>query len=170
MDKRIKTIILIIIVLILIAINIYIFIIHNKTNKEVASENQIEENLTNEVSSSNLLEQKISTMSERSRMQTYIGQFILLLSKKDYDGAYAKLNPDFKTNYFPTVDKFKEYIIQKYPKTISINYTNIERQGQFFIVTLEISDSFSSDYTTITQRYVIEEKGNNNYLISFQVI
>ena len=172
MDKRIINILLTILVLILIAINIKIYI----NNHEI--ENNIDENTTNvnninmqnniEENIQNTITTKVADMSERSRMQTYFGTFISYIEEKDYESAYGLLNESFKNNYFSTIEQFENYM-KKYPKDIAVDYKDIERQGELFVLTVEIKDVFNNDTPKITQRVVIRELGVNKFTISFQV-
>lgn len=176
MNEKIKRLCLLILVLILMAINIYIYLINNKTSNQKSNQNNVStnQNVNSTVASNeevtNALESKIADMGERTRMQTYYGQFINLVETGKYDEAYEKLNKKFKTNYFPSVDKFKEYVVSKYPKNIRLVYTNIDRQGEYYILTVTVYDSFDENYQSFQQTVVVKENGNNDYEISFQVI
>ncbi len=191
--EKLKKIILAIVVLILLLSNLIIFINHlekqnfnnnNKTNIVNSTSSQNNENIitNNETNSTNFeinttddeektknaLEDNISSMGERNRMQTYFGQFILLIEKNEYEEAYLKLNTKFKENYFKTLDDFKKYVTEKYPKAIRLEYTNIERQGEYYILSVNIYDTFDST-KVISQSTVVKENGNDDYEISFQV-
>ena len=171
MDKKIINILLTIIVLILIAINIKIYISNHEeeksaeqNNTEISNtmQNNMEEDIQNTITS------KVADMTERSRMQTYFGTFISYIEEKDYESAYNLLNENFKNNYFSTIEQFETYM-QKYPKDIAVDYKDIDRQGELFVLTVEIKDVFNSDAEKITQRVVIRELGVNQFTLSFQV-
>lgn len=172
-DKKITNLIFIIIILFLVAINIYIYIVNNKTTIVESINNKTVNDYYNDMASNEEVAQSITnnlnTMSERNRMQTYIGTYLTLIENQKYDEAYAKLNTTFKSTYFPTIEKYEEYIKSKYPKEIGVTYENIERQGEYYIVTIKLYDTSDSKYSTMEQRIVIKETGNNIYEISFQV-
>ena len=172
MDKKIVNILLAIGVLIMIAINILIFI-NNSQEKEItniASENISQNNnyqMTNQEMQSKI-DDRITNMPEKSRMQTYFGTFINYIEKRNYENAYKLLNEDFRNNYFKTIQDFENYFAN-YPKNIVVNYTDIDRQGELFVLTVEIKDMFDNTFNAITKRIVIREKGANDFTISFQV-
>ncbi len=172
MDKRIINILLVMAVLILLAINIKIFIDnHEETAGIEQNGNGIENSMiqnNNQDDIQNTITSKVADMTERSRMQTYFGTFISYIEENDYESAYNLLNENFKKNYFSTLEQFETYI-QKYPKDIAVDYKEIERQGELFVLTVEIKDVFNKEAQTITQRVVIRELGVNQFTISFQV-
>ncbi len=59
-------------------------------------------------------------------------------------------------------------IPKTYPSTSSIEYDTINRNGDMYILTVNITDSFNN-FKTLTQRIVVKEITNNNYEISFQL-
>ena len=50
-----------------------------------------------------------------------------------------------------------------------IEYDTINRNGEMYILTVNITDSFNTNFKTLTQRIVVKEISNNNYEISFQL-
>ena len=172
MDKRIINILLVMAVLILLAINIKIFIDNHEETADIEQNgNDIENSMiqnNNQDDIQNTITSKVADMAERSRMQTYFGTFISYIEENDYESAYNLLNENFKKNYFSTLEQFETYI-QKYPKDIAVDYKEIERQGELFVLTVEIKDVFNKEVQTITQRVVIRELGVNQFTISFQV-
>ena len=174
MNKKIINLLLTILVLVMIATNILIYINnHKETNENIVETNITQENeAKNEVVSEekiqNTVISKLENMTERSRMQTYFGTFITYIEKKEFSNAYKLLNENFKNNYFSDFNTFESYF-ENYPKNIMVNYTDIERQGEIFVLTVEISDMFDEETEPITKRIVIRENGLNDFKISFDV-
>ena len=172
MEKKIVNILLTIVVLILIAINIIIFTKNNfkKADLNETNENTVEENIivNAEEQIENVITNKVIEMTEKERMQTYFGTFIKYIREKKYEDAYGLLNESFKSNYFPTLESFETYV-QKYPKESTVDYQYIERQGELFVLTVQIKDMFDSSVEPISQRVVIRELGVNKFTLSFQV-
>ena len=115
------------------------------------------------------ISKKTIKSDERRRMQIYFGQYMRLIDTKQYEKAYSKLNPEFKQANFTDINKFIEYCKKTYPSTSSIEYDTINRNGDMYILTVNITDSFNTNFKTITQRIVVKEISNNNYEISFQL-
>ena len=177
--NKLNYLILIIVILILIAINLYIFInnyfnteeslgeINNLNNVEIntdyelVSEEEEEENRIN----------KIASLTEKQRMQTYFGQYISYIESKNYEEAYNLLYDGFKQTYFKTLEEFKDYAINNYPNNIVVEYTDIQRQGTIFILTVKVKDALNSiDQEGIEeQQVVIIENSTNDFKLSFEV-
>ena len=172
MDKKLINLLLIIVILILLAINIKIYINNNKDEESNSMQNiYVENNVQNiqeEKDINNTITNKVSEMTERSRMQSYFGTFIKYIEQKEYESAYNLLNESFKNNYFTTLEEFENYV-QKYPKNIVVDYKNIDRQGELYVLEVEIKDVFDSTIEPITQRVVVRELGANEFTLSFQV-
>ena len=180
--NKLKYIILTIVILILVALNLYVFI-NNYYEKEISTENIDNINLNNNVINTNYeltteeedeenRVNKIATLSEKQRMQTYFGQYISSIENKDYEKAYNLLYDGFKQNYFKTLEEFKEYAEKIYPKYIVLEYTNIERQGTLFILSVKIKDALDSieQENIVEQQVVIIENDVDDFKISFSVL
>ena len=59
--------------------------------------------------------------------------------------------------------------MKKYPSSMAVEYLNFERQGELFVLTVNIKDVFNSSASVINQRVVIRENEANDFTISFQV-
>lgn len=175
-NKKIKYIMLLIVVLLLIAINIIVFMNNyiEESNVEHA-ENKVTSNIVNELTSSEVdnknRENKIASLNEKSRMQTYFGTYISYIEAKNYKSAYDLLYDGFKQTYFPTLQDFEQYAKTKYPNNMIINYTNITREGTIYVLTLEIRDVLNSNKQTEIEstQVVVMEEDINKFKISFEV-
>lgn len=180
--NKLSYLILTIVILILVAINLYIFI-NNYFEKEVALGNNTTNTNLNEVkintNYATVSEEeeeenrvnKIATLTEKQRMQTYFGQYISYVESKNYEKAYDLLYDGFKQTYFKTLEEFRSYAENNYPNNIVVEYTNIQRQGTLFILTVKIKDALDSiDQEGIEeQQVVIMENSTNDFKISFAV-
>lgn len=113
---------------------------------------------------------KLSKMGERDRMEYYCGEYFSHLEKKEYNEAYELLYDEFKKNYFPTVDDFIAYIEKTYPEKWALSYGDITRQGDIYVLKIEILDILGSRDNQKSQRIVIRENTYHDYVLSFQVI
>ena len=103
-------------------------------------------------------------------MQYYCGQYFKHLEKHEYDAAYNLLYTEFKQNYFPTVEEFEEYVKKTYPEQWALDYDDITRQGDLYVLRLKILDVLGSRENEKIQRIVVRENYYNDFVISFQVI
>lgn len=184
MDKRLKKVLVYIVILILAALNIWVFIKYNFENNTISKEerdmqqlqnafnlnetNNNSQNSVNEIQDS--IDAKLASMDERSRVERYFGKFINAIENKNYASAYNMLNSNFKNTYFETQGKFEQYVLSKYPtEFIIVEYNNIERRGEVYVITATIADGMNQQFEKFEQRIVIRENKVNDFTISFQV-
>lgn len=173
----IKFLILLIIVFALIIINLIIYLKNTVFKKQeellitpitVTSEEN-EQQTTTIIKTQEELIKYLSTLGERDRMQYYCGTFFKHLKHADYEAAYNLLYTEFKQNYFPTIEDFEEYAQAFYPKYFALEYDDITRQGDIYVLRLKIIDVKNESAEENIQRIVIKENYYNDFEMSFQV-
>lgn len=162
-------IVLIIILLIVVVIISAILASINKKNKSMDNTNVVIDTRTEEEKEDEKL-QKIKKASESERLKIYIGTYFNYIENNELDKAYDLLYPEFKENYFPTLEDYKKYISEKnYPQLLAIDYGLIRTQGKYYIVELSISDFTKSDERdSIEEQLILIENDYNDYYISFK--
>lgn len=176
---NVKDIVLVIIVLMLFIVNLIIML--KKVNNKTENENNLSKN-NNIVYENKATSQKetpqtndeiiryLSTLNERDRIQYYCGQFFKYINHSDYQSAYNLLYADFKTNYFQTMEDFEKYALEFYPKFFALDYDDISRQGNIYVLRVKVIDIENPNQQENFQRIVIRENDYNNFELSFQVI
>ena len=164
------TILLAIVACLLTIINIRIYI--SKYEDDSNDKNEITSSTalvkkTDEQKKLELIEE-LKGMKERDRMERYFGEYIDYIESGAYEKAYNLLYPEFKENYFKTLEEFEKYVSQKYPEIIIVDYDNIERQGEYYILFVKIPKVDGSN-EIINQNIVLYEKDYAEYYISFSI-
>lgn len=119
----------------------------------------------------NKMEKKdLSGLGERDRMEYYVSSFIEEVENGNYEEAYDMLYDDFKTNYFPTLASFEEYAKTKFPKMFSLEHTNIERNGDIYVLWVTLYNPLGSKNSGIEMNFIIQENDLNDFVMSFSVI
>lgn len=169
-DNQSFTILLAIVACLLTIINIRIYISKyeddSKDKNEITSSTALIKK-TDEQKKSELI-QELRGMRERDRMERYFGEYIDYIESGEYEKAYNLLYPEFKQNYFKTLEDFEKYVSQKYPDIIIVDYDNIERQGEYYILFVKIPKTDGSN-EIINQNIVLYEKDYAEYYISFSI-
>ena len=111
----------------------------------------------------------IKTLSEGKRITRYVANYIKYIEVKQYQKAYDLLNQDFKENYFDTIEKYKEYVTEHYAENIGIYYSDISRQGNYYILSATVID-IKREKAQIEQRFIVYEQDFNDYELSFEVV
>ena len=179
-NNKVNLIIVITAIAIMIIIAIIIIAVFNKRKKSDTypqQSAQSSEDIEDEIN----VEEEIERLPESRRMKRYVGLFFENIENKDYQSAYNVLNEDFKSTYFPTLDKFKEYA-EKYfdTSTMGIIYNDVERlgnkkTGNLYFLWLSIGniyrvrDEDEEDEDREETNFVILERDYNNYEMSFSV-
>ncbi len=115
---------------------------------------------------------KLQDMEERDRIEYYFGMFLREMEEEEYEKAYQLLYEDFKKNYFPTLDSFTQYAQKTFPEMPVIEYENIERNGDVYILWITIDDALKGGPNTEKQKMnvVVRENDYNDFEMSFSVI
>lgn len=186
----IKFLILLIIVFALVIVNLIIYLKNTIIPKRettlpapivVKSEQDDAKTIT--INTEEELIKYLSTLGERDRMEYYCGTFFKYLKRADYTSAYNLLYNEFKQKYFPTIDDFEQYVKKYYPRYIGLDYNDITRQGNLYVLRLKIINVLGNSNTEDSenaedlgnledyyQRVVIRENYYNDFELSFQVM
>ncbi len=115
---------------------------------------------------------KLQTMEERERMEFYFGMFLNNIENGEYEKSYDLLYSKFKENYFPTLESFEEYVQKVFPQMAGIEYENIERNGDVYVLWIKIADILNGKPTDEKQQMniVIQENDYNDFVLSFSII
>lgn len=182
MSEKNKLILILVIISILIIIAISLFALINNSSKTNNANNILENTGLNENSNTNYTttsnevdaqnrDALVASLNERQRMQTYFGRYLSYIESGDYESAYNLLYDGFKQNYFPTLEDFESYAQNNYPSNMVVEYTNIERQGTIFILTVKIRNALNDSTQTDApeQQIVVTENDVNDFKLSFEV-
>lgn len=166
-NKLLFIVLAIILVLIIIA-----YSISEKSNNTSSYKGMTEEEVEIAVKESvnEMKKNDLGGKGERDRIEYYISSFITAIENKDYESAYEMLYEDFKKNYFPTFTSFEEYASTKFPREISLKYTNIERNGRIYVMWVELSNPLGSKDSKIEMNFIVQENDLNDFDLSFTVV
>ena len=112
----------------------------------------------------------LAGMEERDRIEYYFGEFIRNIELDNYAEAYKVLNEDFKNTYFSTQDEFVKYVKAYFPNEIAVEYNNIERNGNTYILWIKMSNALTVDKSSGRgMNVVIRENAVHDFELSFSV-
>ena len=113
--------------------------------------------------------QKLSGLNEGDRVENYVSTFMENIDNENFEAAYEVLYKDFKENFFPTYASFEDYVKNKFPTLMSLEHTNIERNGDVYVVWTTVYDMMKSRDEGLEINFVVQEYGIDDYVLSFQV-
>ena len=146
---------------------VIISLIIPKPNKQENKSGNSQTTSSNNINTTTTTEDEIKTLSEANR---YIGIFFDNIDQGKYQEAYNKLNEDYKSNYFSSLEEFTEYAKENFKTNmLGVTYDNIERlgnnkTGNMYVVKVTVADMVKGKIET---DFVIVEKDYNNYEMSF---
>ncbi len=173
MDKKIKIILIIILLLIILAIGLtFVINVKKPSSGTIPNTNTNAQNIAKNENYNDNIEsarnEKVGNLPEASRIKTYIGQYFTKIQSQEYNDAYNMLFEKFKNNYFKTEQEYEKYAKNKYPQNIVIKYGSMDREGELYIITVNIIDGLNTS-NSFQQQIVVQETDLYNYYISFQV-
>ena len=118
----------------------------------------------------NLTSEEITAAVNNEIATMEINTLSTMDEREDYEKAYSMLYDDFKKNYFPNLSSFEEYAKNKLPKVVSFEHTNFERNGDYYILWITMSDPLSGKGSERKMNFVVKENDLNDFVISFSVI
>lgn len=118
----------------------------------------------------NMKVSELAGKGERERMEYYVKSFIDAVENKNYEDAYDMLYDDFKNNFFPTLDEFEKYVKNTFPTLCNLEYTNIERNGDVYVLWITLSDTLAGKDSAVEMNFVVQENDLNDFVMSFTVI
>lgn len=163
-NKKILKILIIVMVILLIIIGIFLLIALNNTqnkNQETKTEEQKAEEMIQ------LQTQNLKSKGESQRIKEYLSMYLNYIEAKQYEKAYNLLYTEFKELYYPDLEMFIAYVENNYFDVMRIEFEDIQRQGQYYILSVELID-ITEDLNSKQQKFVIYENGVNDFMLSFQ--
>ncbi|MBR3613760.1 MAG: hypothetical protein IKL55_01085 [Clostridia bacterium] len=156
----------IIAVLLVIVLNLKIQ--NKEPDYENMSEDEIDIAIEEKVEDVRL--KNLAKLEEGDRIQHYASDFMEKVDLGKFEEAYNLLYEEFKNNYFPTLASFEEYAKNKFPTTMTLEHTNIERNGDIYVIWTTMYDLMKGKDAGIEMNFVVQEKGLNDFVLSFSVI
>lgn len=164
------------IILLIIAVCLVIVVILTYMSNKLKNQSKDYSNLTDE-QIVNAIQEEIDEMNknalsakgERDRIEYYVAEFLDTLEAEEYEEAYNMLYGEFKDRYFSTLSSFEEYAKTKFPRDFTIEYTNFERNGDYYVLWATMSDPIAGKASSIEMNFVVQENDLNDFVMSFSV-
>lgn len=111
-----------------------------------------------------------SKLKDAEKASANIGIFMQMINTKDYAHAYEKLSDGFKTNYFGTLEEFKNYVESNLYYVNDYTINNYKNEGNIYIYYITLKDHNSlRDETTMDKTFNIRLGEGTDFEISFSV-
>lgn len=158
---------IVIFMVILILLTIILLVVSKSQKGPEISEGQGTQEQTEDLENQAIIA-KLQGMTERERMEFYLKMFLDFIENGEYEEAYALLYPQFKEDYFSTLEEFVGYVQKTFSDFAVIEYENIERNGDVYVLWVDISDAVNGKPGEKKEmNFVIKENGFNDFVMSF---
>lgn len=107
--------------------------------------------------------------SEENKVLMNIQKFFEAIDDKDYEYAYSKLDETYKSNNFPTLENFENYVKLNFFEENSLSAGRADKQGDVYVYNITISDASGKTNNQVTISFVMQLKGGTDFVMSFQV-
>lgn len=154
---------------IIMCILFFVAILLNRNSNKVEEIREIDlpENELIEVEKNREIE-NLQNMKERDRMEYYFNKFLEFIEDEKYEEAYSLLYPEFKENYYPTLEQFIEIMNQTFSDMTNVEHDNIERNGDVYVLWIYITDAVNGKPGEKKEmNVVIKENDYNDFELSF---
>lgn len=169
MDLKKKRKIILISVFALVLVVIILIAMLSTIKPDNSSLSTEEKNLQLSEKISEMKKQDLSILTERDRIENYIVEYINYLQYGKYEKAYELLNSGFKDNFFNDLDSFKTYSKKRFYKNMAVEFKNIEKAGDVYIIWADITNLLGDTSKVDQINFVIKENDLNDYEVSFSV-
>lgn len=116
-------------------------------------------------------DENYNKLSDENKVQSNVYIFLQMLNMKDYEHAYDLLDDTFKSNNFPTLDDFKEYVKQNFfiYNFNSSSEVNITQEGEYYIYTTTIRNSSGSAAESRSLTVIMKLLEGTDFVMSFSI-
>lgn len=122
--------------------------------------------------------EKYNKANEQQRVALNINKVFSAINAKDYKYVYSKLADSFKSNYFESEEKLKDYLTDKLFEKNTVNYKTFSQEGtNIYTYQIELSDSSTSEVKEgkgvqlgrIKMNIVMQLNEGTDFVMSFSV-
>lgn len=166
-EKNKKSKLVLLVILLILVTSILVFWILTINQKAKFKEAKVGYATKKEVDKQ--IVEKVRNEDEPTRMKIYLGNIIEALKNKKYEYVYERFDEDYKKKYFPTIEELKNYTENRLPSNLSVSHRNIERLGEFYILTVDLvnSEDFEDKKNRKEVQFVFKEYNFDDFHFSF---
>ena len=111
--------------------------------------------------------EKYNKGSEQLKVGMNLEKIFQALNRKDYEYIYKKLHNTFKTNNFPTLQSFEDYMEENFFDMNKIDYGKFEEKSGVYIYEVNITDATEIEENTIEKSFIVQLNEGTDFAISF---
>ena len=91
------------------------------------------------------------------------------INNNDYEYVYNKLDETFKSNNFPTLESFEQYIQNNLYTSANVEFSNYQNSGELHIFDATFTDKNNESSNAITKTLIVKLLEGTDFVMSFNV-
>lgn len=112
---------------------------------------------------------KYNKLSSQEKAVSNVDKVMKLINEKNYSTVYNYLNSEFKNTYFPTLDRFTNYMKQNFFDNNIVGQMTVGNQGDNYIVTVPYKEFLSSAAEEKEVVFLVRLKEGTNFELSINI-
>lgn len=112
---------------------------------------------------------KYNKLSSQEKAVSNVDKVMKLINEKNYSTVYNYLNSEFKNTYFPTLDRFTNYMKQNFFDNNIVGQMTVGNQGDNYIVTVPYKEFLSSAAEEREVVFLVRLKEDTNFELSINI-
>lgn len=113
--------------------------------------------------------QKYNKLSSQEKAVSNVDKVMKLINEKSYSTVYSYLNSEFKNTYFPTLDRFTNYIKQNFFENNIVGQLTVGNQGDNYIVTVPYKEFLSPAADEKEAIFLVRLKEGTNFELAINI-
>lgn len=113
--------------------------------------------------------EKYKKLSSQEKAISNVDKVMKLINEKNYSTVYNYLNMEFRNTYFPTLDRFTNYMKQNFFDNNIIGQMTVGNQGDNYIVTVPYKEFLSSAAEEKEVVFLVRLKEGTNFELAISL-
>lgn len=114
-------------------------------------------------------DEKYNKLSSQEKAVSNVDKVMKLINEKNYSTVYNYLNVEFKNMYFPTLDRFTNYMKQNFFDNNIVGQMTVGNQGDNYIVTVPYKEFLSPAAEEKEAIFLVKLKEGTNFELSINM-
>lgn len=113
--------------------------------------------------------EKYNSLTSQEKAVSNIDKVMKLINEKSYSAVYNYLNNEFKNMYFPTLDRFTNYMNQTFFENNIVGQITVGNQGDNYIVTVPYKEFLSASAEEREIIFLVRLKEGTNFELAINM-
>lgn len=113
--------------------------------------------------------EKYNKLSSQEKAVSNVDKVMKLINEKNYSTVYSYLNYEFKNTYFPTLDRFINYINNNFFEENIVGKMTVGNQGDNYIVTVPYKEFLSPAAEEKEAIFLVKLKEGTNFELAINL-